>query len=96
LALRKDNAILDWRAALGPTNTEKARLEKPDSLRALFGTDGQRNAGHGSDSVASADRELHLIFPEIFEPQTTFAFIKPDVVAAGKADAMLASIKALG
>jgi len=64
LALRKPNAILEWRAALGPTNSDKARAERPGSLRAVYGTDGQRNAGHGSDSVASAQRELKLLFPD--------------------------------
>jgi len=36
-----------------------------NSIRALFGTDGSQNAVHGSDSTASAIRELGLIFPEI-------------------------------
>jgi len=31
----------------------------------LFGTNGSENAVHGSDSTASAIRELGLIFPEI-------------------------------
>jgi len=35
------------------------------SIRALYGTDGSQNAVHGSDSTASAIRELGLIFPEI-------------------------------
>lgn len=64
LALRKDNAIKAWRATLGPTNSHKAREESPDSLRAKFGTDGSQNAGHGSDSVESANRELGLVFPD--------------------------------
>lgn len=32
------------------------------SIRALFGTDGSHNATHGSDSQASAKREIALIF----------------------------------
>lgn len=32
------------------------------SIRALFGTDGSHNATHGSDSPASAEREIALIF----------------------------------
>jgi nucleoside-diphosphate kinase len=63
LVLRKPNAVPEWRALIGPTNSEKARAEKPDSLRAKYGTDGQRNAFHGSDSAASAQREALLIFP---------------------------------
>lgn len=66
LLLRKENAIAAWRSLLGPTNSLKAKDEKPESLRALFGTDGRRNACHGSDSFASAKREALLIFPELF------------------------------
>ena len=36
----------------------------PSSIRALFGTDNQRNAVHGSDSFSSAVREIHFFFPE--------------------------------
>ena len=35
----------------------------PRSIRALFGTDNQRNAVHGSDSPDSAVREIHFFFP---------------------------------
>ena len=34
------------------------------SLRALFGTDNQKNAVHGSDSTNSAVREIHFFFPD--------------------------------
>ena len=40
----------------------QARAEVPDSIRAKFGTDNQRNAAHGSDSAAAAERELKLMF----------------------------------
>jgi hypothetical protein len=33
-----------------------------DSIRASFGTDGTKNAVHGSDSPISAEREIALIF----------------------------------
>ena len=36
--------------------------EAPDSVRAKFGTDNQRNAAHGSDSTESAARELAMMF----------------------------------
>lgn len=45
-----ETAIDKWRSLIGPTNTLKAREEAPDSLRAIFGTDGTKNAVHGSDS----------------------------------------------
>lgn len=56
------NAVSRWRSMMGPTNTETAKAEAPNSMRALFGTDGTRNACHGSDSSASAARELELFF----------------------------------
>ena len=65
LCLAKTNAILDWRTLMGPTNTLKAREEAPYSLRARFGTDGTQNATHGSDSPASAVRELKFFFPNL-------------------------------
>eukprot|EP01137_Pigoraptor_chileana_P031994 Opistho-2@20677 len=68
LVLRRINAITSWRALCGPTNSENARKTHPDSLRALYGTDGRRNAVHGSDSVESAKREIAFFFPE-FAPE---------------------------
>jgi nucleoside-diphosphate kinase len=50
MELIANNAIQKWREFIGPTNTEKARAEAPNSLRAQFGTDGTKNAVHGSDS----------------------------------------------
>jgi nucleoside diphosphate kinase len=35
------------------------------SLRALYGTDGTRNATHGSDSAGSAAREARFFFPRV-------------------------------
>eukprot|EP01118_Nematostelium_gracile_P011717 TRINITY_DN4205_c0_g1_i2.p1 TRINITY_DN4205_c0_g1~~TRINITY_DN4205_c0_g1_i2.p1 ORF type:complete len:140 (+),score=44.37 TRINITY_DN4205_c0_g1_i2:73-492(+) len=62
LILSKENAIAAWRDFIGPTNPEKARAEKPESIRAKFGTDGTKNAAHGSDSEASFERESALLF----------------------------------
>lgn len=33
-------AIAQWRELIGPTDSNKARAEAPDSIRAHFGTDG--------------------------------------------------------
>lgn len=63
LALRARNAQKLWRATLGPTNTDTARQQAPGSIRALYGTNGTKNAAHGSDSLTSANRELNLLFP---------------------------------
>lgn len=64
LELSGPNAIKKWREILGPTNSLKARDEAPESVRAQFGADGQRNAAHGSDSPSSAARELQLMFDD--------------------------------
>ncbi|XP_065828966.1 nucleoside diphosphate kinase homolog 5-like [Oscarella lobularis] len=69
LVLAREDAILQWRALLGPTNTYKAKEVAPNSLRARFGTNDQCNALHGSDSTGSAEREIHFFFPDaIIEP----------------------------
>ncbi|XP_066918470.1 nucleoside diphosphate kinase homolog 5-like [Clytia hemisphaerica] len=72
MILARKNGIKHWRSVIGPTQTSKARDEAPDSLRALYGTDNQRNAVHGSDSPDSALREIHFFFPNaILEPLPT-------------------------
>ena len=53
MELVKDGAIQGWRKFIGPTNTQKAKDEAPGSLRAIFGTDGTKNAVHGSDATTS-------------------------------------------
>jgi adenylate kinase len=63
LVLSKPGAILSWRTVMGPTNTLVARKQAPSSIRARFGVDGTRNATHGSDSEASAFREISFFFP---------------------------------
>ncbi|KAF6018398.1 NME5 [Bugula neritina] len=47
LALAREKAIAHWRDLIGPTNTLKARQTHPDCLRAIYGTDDQRNACMG-------------------------------------------------
>ena len=49
-------AVAGWGRLLGPTDAGVARSEAAGSVRAQYGTDGTRNAGHGSDSLASAAR----------------------------------------
>eukprot|EP00391_Amoebophrya_sp_Ameob2_P009693 CAMPEP_0178985412 /NCGR_PEP_ID=MMETSP0795-20121207/2138_1 /TAXON_ID=88552 /ORGANISM="Amoebophrya sp., Strain Ameob2" /LENGTH=372 /DNA_ID=CAMNT_0020676367 /DNA_START=136 /DNA_END=1254 /DNA_ORIENTATION=- len=84
------NAVSTWRSLMGPTNTQTAREEAPASIRARFGTDGTRNATHGSDSSDSAARELNLFFgPKAGLPTTaifnncTLGIVKPHAISAG-------------
>ncbi|XP_033110041.1 nucleoside diphosphate kinase homolog 5-like isoform X2 [Anneissia japonica] len=68
MVLAKENAVNYWRELIGPTNCFRARETHPDSIRALYGTDDQRNAVHGSDQYG-AEREIRFMFPEsIVEP----------------------------
>lgn len=57
--------IQKWRVFIGPTNCQVARVQNPDSIRALYGQEGVRNAVHGSDAVQSANRELNFFFEQI-------------------------------
>lgn len=65
ILLKGEDAVRRWRALLGPTNPAVARQQAPGSIRALYGTDGADNAGHGSDSPESAAREGVLLFPTL-------------------------------
>jgi len=56
------DVIAGWRKFIGPTDPNKARKEAPQSIRALFGEAGPKNTVHGSDSRASAARELNFFF----------------------------------
>ncbi|TKC47346.1 hypothetical protein EI555_006401, partial [Monodon monoceros] len=56
MEILRDDAICEWKRLLGPANSGLARTDAPGSIRALFGTDGIRNAAHGPDSFACAAR----------------------------------------
>uniref|UniRef100_A0A3B1K946 Nucleoside diphosphate kinase homolog 7 n=1 Tax=Astyanax mexicanus TaxID=7994 RepID=A0A3B1K946_ASTMX len=93
MELMGDEAVSVWRKVLGPTDSSVARKDASASLRAQFGTDGTKNAGHGSDSMASAARELEFFFPSTagHSPPNTAKFsdctcciIKPHAVSEGK------------
>ncbi|KAK9843183.1 hypothetical protein WJX74_008269 [Apatococcus lobatus] len=65
MVLGKEDAVKAWRGLMGPTNSLAAKEQQPTCLRALYGTDGTQNATHGSDSAASAAREIGFFFPEL-------------------------------
>ena len=61
LAVRGENAILGIRSLMGATNpTDSA----PGTIRGDLATELSENIVHGSDSRASAKRELGLFFPD--------------------------------
>eukprot|EP00160_Parvularia_atlantis_P015550 Unigene4484_Nuclearia_a/m.13711 Unigene4484_Nuclearia_a/g.13711 ORF Unigene4484_Nuclearia_a/g.13711 Unigene4484_Nuclearia_a/m.13711 type:complete len:213 (+) Unigene4484_Nuclearia_a:280-918(+) len=63
MVLQGPRAIAVWRDMLGPTHPARARVSAPDSIRAHYGLSNTRNAVHGSDSPASAEREIAVFFP---------------------------------
>jgi nucleoside-diphosphate kinase len=56
------DAVAAVRTLMGPTNPVAA---PPGSIRGDYGLDIGRNLVHGSDSAASAARELELFFPDL-------------------------------
>jgi len=67
VVLEKEDAVVAWRALAGPTNSNSARETAPQSIRALFGTDGSQNAVHGSDSPDSSKREIEIVFGDYLD-----------------------------
>uniref|UniRef100_A0A8C7N4B0 Uncharacterized protein n=1 Tax=Oncorhynchus kisutch TaxID=8019 RepID=A0A8C7N4B0_ONCKI len=81
---------------LGPTDWDVAQKEARPSLRAQVGTDDTRNAGHRSDSLASAARELEFFFPATagHGPANTATdcaccVINPHAISEGKEDLLI-------
>ncbi|NWS20307.1 NDK6 kinase, partial [Pachyramphus minor] len=62
-----ENAVTRWRSLMGPTKVFRARHSDPDSIRGAYGLTDTRNTTHGSDSPASASREIAFFFPEFDE-----------------------------
>ena len=61
LAVRGENAVAGVRALMGATNPADAA---PGTIRGDLATELSENVVHGSDSRASARRELALFFPD--------------------------------
>ncbi len=62
-----DGAVAKARSLMGATNSKEA---VPGTLRREFGTDNRYNVVHGSDSTASAEREI----PFYFKPEEIFSY----------------------
>jgi nucleoside-diphosphate kinase len=61
LAVRGENAVAGVRALMGATNPADSA---PGTIRGDLATELSENVVHGSDSTASAKRELALFFPD--------------------------------
>ena len=62
IALEKENAVDDWRKAMGATDPADA---EDGTVRKLYGTSKGENAVHGSDSLHNAKQEISFYFPEL-------------------------------
>ena len=62
LALKKDNAVNEWRKTIGATNPDDA---KEGTIRKLYANSLGENAVHGSDSNENAKKEIGFFFSEI-------------------------------
>lgn len=60
--LEKDNAIADYRTLMGATNPQNAA---EGTIRKIYGISIDENSVHGSDSYASAAREISFFFSDI-------------------------------
>ena len=85
MELVADNAIDNFRAILGPTDSAEAKRSDPNSLRAHFGTDNLRNGIHASSDAAAYQKECGLFFSPQFGPTAAFnnctcCVIKPHIV----------------
>lgn len=94
MELVSENAIAKFRDVMGPQQTsgsiQEAKQTAPGSIRAMFGTDGMRNAIHGSSAASEFNNEKSLFFSPAFAPTAAFnnctcAIIKPHIVHEGLA-----------
>ena len=60
MVLRGEGAISRYRNLMGATDPSKAA---PGTIRKIFGENIEKNGVHGSDSEASASREVSFFFP---------------------------------
>jgi len=61
LALKKDDAVKNWRETIGATNPNEAA---DGTIRKDFATSVQENAVHGSDSDENAEKEIAFFFAD--------------------------------
>ncbi len=59
--LERADAVSHLRKTMGATDSKKA---EPGTIRKLHGTDIERNAIHGSDSLENAAKEIAFFFAE--------------------------------
>jgi nucleoside-diphosphate kinase len=63
-ALKKENAVEDFRNLIGDTDPKEAN---PGTIRSMYGTSIASNAIHGADSDENAIKEISFFFPELID-----------------------------
>ncbi|KAJ6651524.1 hypothetical protein lerEdw1_020859 [Lerista edwardsae] len=76
--LAHEEAIPLWRSLMGPTKVFRAQHTDPRSIRGVYGLTDTRNTVHGSDSTASASREIAFFFPD-FSPEDWYQHEEPQL-----------------
>jgi len=62
MVLSAENAVENWRGAIGPTDPTQAKEQAPESIRAQFGSDVKANAVH----APTTESEAQLVIKEVF------------------------------
>lgn len=62
MVLSKPDAVMGWRAVMGPTDPDQAKESDPNSLRALFGSSVLENALHGSSNNDHVLQQIEQVF----------------------------------
>jgi len=99
-----ENAVSHWNALCGPADPDEARTSKPQSLRAIFGSDPVQNAVHAAADSASAERELDFFFGPASKrfgqtavlDNCTLCIVKPHALAQGLGGKIVDDILARG
>ncbi|XP_050407602.1 thioredoxin domain-containing protein 6 isoform X3 [Patella vulgata] len=78
MVLSREDAVSGWREAIGPTDPEKAKVEVPDCIRAMFGSSVLENAVHGSSNTEHAKKSIEQVFGHLeFNSDGTVKEMKP-------------------
>ncbi|KAK6181619.1 hypothetical protein SNE40_009441 [Patella caerulea] len=78
MVLSREDAVSGWREAIGPTDPEKAKVEVPDCIRAVFGSSVLENAVHGSSDPEHAKKSIEKVFGHLeFNSDGTVKEMKP-------------------
>ncbi len=60
-----DDSVLSFRKFCGPNEPDLARIVRPNTLRAIFGVDGIKNAVHCTDLSEDGEMECRYFFESL-------------------------------